>query len=62
VVADVLRNGPEAVASAKHVAVHGPYPMSESARLLAKARSSAEGKEGVSAFLEKRKASFVVER
>ena len=62
VVADVLKNGPEAVASAKHVAVHGPYPMSESARLLAKARAGEEGKEGVKAFLEKRKASFVVER
>lgn len=62
VVAEVLRNGPVAVASAKQVAVHGPYPMSESARLLAKARSSAEGKEGVSAFLEKRKANFVEER
>lgn len=62
VVTDVLRNGPESVASAKKVAVHGPYPMEDSARLLAKARSGAEGKEGVAAFLEKRKASFVVER
>lgn len=62
VVADVLRNGPESVASAKRVSVHGPYPMEESARLLAKARSGEEGKEGVAAFLEKRKASFVVER
>ena len=62
VVNDVLRNGPSAVASAKRVAVHGPYPMEESARLLAKARSSAEGKEGVEAFLEKKKAPFVVER
>lgn len=62
VVADVLRNGPQAVTSAKRVAVHGPYPMSDSARLLAKARSGEEGKEGVAAFLEKRKASFVVER
>jgi enoyl-CoA hydratase/carnithine racemase len=62
VVKDVLQNGPKAVASAKHVAVHGPYPMEESARLLAKARSGFEGKEGVQAFLEKRKASFVEER
>jgi enoyl-CoA hydratase/carnithine racemase len=62
VVADVLRNGPEAVAESKRVAVHGPYPMDKSARLLAKARASEEGREGVSAFLEKRKASFVVER
>jgi hypothetical protein len=36
--------------------------MDKSARLLAKARASAEGKEGVAAFLEKRKASFVVEK
>ncbi|HXH62377.1 MAG TPA: enoyl-CoA hydratase-related protein, partial [Fimbriimonadaceae bacterium] len=62
VVKDVLRNGPMAVASAKEVAVNGPYPMEQSARLLAKARSGEEGKEGVAAFLEKRKASFVVER
>ncbi len=62
VVKDVLRNGPQAVASAKHVAAHGPYPMEESARLLAKARSGREGKEGVKAFLEKRNASFVEER
>ncbi len=62
VVNEVLRNGPQAVTSAKRVAVHGPYPMADSARLLAKARSSEEGKEGVKAFLEKRKASFVVDR
>lgn len=61
VVKSVLRNGPESVASAKHVALHGPYEMEKSARLLAKARSSEEGKEGVAAFLEKRKASFVVD-
>ena len=58
----VLGNGPDAVASAKRVAVHGPYTSEESARLLAKARASEEGKEGVAAFLDKRKASFVEER
>ena len=61
-VAMVLSSGPEAVASAKQVAVHGPYTSEESARLLAKARASEEGKEGVAAFLDKRKASFVEER
>lgn len=62
VVTDVLRNGPESVASAKRVALHGPYTMPDSARLLAKARSSEEGKEGVAAFLEKRQANFVVDK
>lgn len=62
VIADVLRNGPEAVALSKKTAIEGPYPMDKSARMLAKARASAEGKEGVAAFLEKRKASFVVEK
>ena len=62
VVADVLRNGPQAVASAKKVAIEGPYTLEESSRLLAQARGGEEGREGVAAFLEKRKAGFVVER
>jgi enoyl-CoA hydratase/carnithine racemase len=54
----VLGNGPAAVASAKRVAVDGPFSMPVSARLLSRARASDEGKEGVAAFLEKRRASF----
>lgn len=54
----VLGNGPAAVALGKRVAVDGPFPMAESARMLARARASDEGKEGVAAFLEKRRASF----
>ncbi len=58
----ILRNGPHAVAISKQIAVEGPYPLDQAAQVLARARSSAEGREGVEAFLEKRPASFVVER
>lgn len=61
-VADVLRNGPEAVAVSKKLAQCAPLGLKEAADLLAEARSGAEGKEGVDAFLNKRKAAFVVER
>lgn len=57
-VASVLGNGPAAVASCKQIAKGGAMPMSDAARLLARTRASAEGKEGVAAFLEKRPASF----
>jgi len=60
-VAAVLGNGPAAVASSKRLALAGPVPMSDAARLLAQARSSDEGKEGVAAFLEKRPAKFKAE-
>jgi enoyl-CoA hydratase/carnithine racemase len=60
-ITDVLRNGPEAVAMSKSLTLQDPMSKEESSRLLAKARSSAEGKEGVAAFLEKRAASFVSE-
>ncbi|MBX3111417.1 MAG: enoyl-CoA hydratase/isomerase family protein [Fimbriimonadaceae bacterium] len=61
VVAGVLRCGPEAVASCKALAQAAPLTAEEAATLLADARAGAEGVEGVAAFLEKRKASFVVE-
>ena len=57
----VLKCGPQAVASAKRVCTKGPYPLQDSARALAAARSGAEGMEGVAAFLEQRPASFVRE-
>lgn len=60
-VESVLKCGPEAVATIKQMCLKGPYSMAESAKLLARARAGAEGKEGVAAFLEKRKASFVSE-
>lgn len=57
----ILRNGPHAVAVSKQTAVEGPYELDKAARILARARSSAEGQEGVAAFLEKRAPNFAVE-
>lgn len=57
----VLAAGPNAVASSKRLVLESPIPPEESARRLAAARASGEGKEGVAAFLEKRKASFVAD-
>lgn len=61
-IADVLRNGPEAVAASKKLAQMPVLGKIEAANLLAEARAGDEGKEGVDAFLNKRKANFVVER
>lgn len=58
----VLKAGPEAVKVCKQICLEGPYSMAESAALLAKARSGDEGREGVQAFLEKRPASYCIER
>lgn len=55
----ILSAGPNAIAKSKWLAQQPPLPIEETAELLAKARASEEGKEGVSAFLEKRKASYV---
>ncbi|MBX3119432.1 MAG: enoyl-CoA hydratase/isomerase family protein [Fimbriimonadaceae bacterium] len=57
----ILAAGPNAVAASKKIVLDGSLPIEECARRLAAARASEEGKEGVGAFLEKRKASFVVE-
>jgi len=62
VVANVLRCGPQAVAACKKLAQAGPLSAEAAATLLADARASEEGKEGVAAFLEKRTASFVESR
>lgn len=56
----VLAAGPNAVRESKRIVLDSPLPIEECARRLAAARASEEGKEGVSAFLEKRKAGFVV--
>lgn len=58
----VLSVGPEAAYLSKVIAQESPLPLEETARRLADARASEEGREGVAAFLEKRKAAFVVER
>jgi enoyl-CoA hydratase/carnithine racemase len=57
----VLSVGPRAAAQAKRIAMEGFKTLEDAAATLAKARSSDEGKEGVAAFLEKRRASFVEE-
>lgn len=54
----VLAAGPNACAEAKRIASTGFGTLEEAARALAKARASEEGKEGVAAFLEKRKARW----
>jgi methylglutaconyl-CoA hydratase len=61
-VSAVLSSGPEAIKSVKSLMGHGDLSLDECARRLARARASTEGREGVAAFLEKRKASFVVNR
>jgi enoyl-CoA hydratase/carnithine racemase len=55
----ILSAGPEAIATSKQLALSEPMALDEAASVLARARACAEGKEGVAAFLEKRKASFV---
>jgi enoyl-CoA hydratase/carnithine racemase len=58
---NIFASGPEAVHQAKRLVRDHPLSLDDAARRLADARSSREGKEGVAAFLEKRKASFVAE-
>jgi methylglutaconyl-CoA hydratase len=53
VVADLLASGPEAVRAAKKLASERPEGI-ETARIAAERRTSAEGQEGLRAFLEKR--------
>jgi len=57
----VLSVGPKAVAESKRLVHDYPQTPEQCARRLAQARAGDEGKEGVAAFLEKRKASFVVD-
>lgn len=58
----ILSAGPHASFEAKRLAIEYPLGIEECAKRLATARASEEGREGVAAFLEKRKASFVEER
>jgi len=53
VVAEIVAAGPEAVRAAKRLVLERPDGP-ETARLIAERRASAEGQEGLSAFLEKR--------
>lgn len=60
-VKQILSVGPEAVSASKRLVHEYPLPAEETARRLARARAGEEGKEGVAAFLDKRKANFVVD-
>jgi methylglutaconyl-CoA hydratase len=55
VVRELLSSGPEAARAAKSIARH-PASADETTRLIAERRTSAEGQEGLKAFLEKRPA------
>lgn len=57
----ILASGPEAIHHAKRLVQDHPLSLDEASRRLADARAGKEGREGVAAFLEKRKASFVQE-
>jgi methylglutaconyl-CoA hydratase len=57
----ILSVGPEASYKAKQLVFDYPLTMEEGARRLAECRATEEGKEGVASFLERRKASYVVE-
>lgn len=61
-VKSVLASGPQAVAASKRLASHDSKSMEDAAKLLAEARAGEEGREGVDAFLNKRKANFVIDR
>lgn len=60
-VKNVLASGPQAVASAKRLAQGEPLGLERAARLLAETRAGDEAREGIAAFLERRKANYVVE-
>ena len=57
----ILKAGPQAVALSKRIARSPGMDIEIAARMLAEVRAGGEAKEGVSAFLEKRAASFCEE-
>lgn len=57
----ILSAGPSSVAASKQLVLTAPHTLEKTAEMLADRRATDEGKEGVAAFLDKRKASFVVE-
>jgi enoyl-CoA hydratase/carnithine racemase len=60
-VRNVLASGPQAVASAKRLAQEEPLSLERAARLLAETRAGEEAREGIAAFLDRRKANYVVD-
>jgi methylglutaconyl-CoA hydratase len=54
IVAELLAAGPEAVRAAKRLVLDAPLDGEETARRIAERRASAEGQEGLRAFIEKR--------
>lgn len=60
-VRQALSVGPNAVAQSKRLVRDFPLPAEEAALRLARARACQEGREGLAAFLEKRRASFVAD-
>lgn len=54
----ILSNGPLAVRASKKLAISAPLDGPEAAGLLAQTRAGEEAKEGITAFLEKRKANW----
>lgn len=59
-IAAQLKVGPEAVRICKKLTQAAPLSKADSAKLLAEVRSSNEAKEGLTAFLEKRKPGYAV--
>jgi methylglutaconyl-CoA hydratase len=57
----ILSSGPDAIRAAKLLIRQRPIGV-ETARIAAERRTSEEGQEGLRAFLDKRRASFVEER
>ncbi len=57
----ILSAGPDAVYESKKLVLDKNLTLDDCARLLARARAGTEGREGVAAFLDKRRASFVVD-
>ena len=56
----ILAAGPQSVAKAKWLAQQPPLSIPDAAKLLADVRATDEAKEGLDAFLNKRKANYVV--
>ena len=65
IIASILKNGPQAVSQSKALVQwvsHKPIDsdmLNDTSKLIAKVRTSEEGQEGLSAFLEKRKAAWL---
>ena len=64
IILKILQGGPEAIKSAKKLIYYveskeiNEKVMNETAKRIANARASSEGKEGISAFLNKRKPNW----